>query len=168
MAANTCAVNDPATVREDWWKRDLTPFRYNTVLWFYYRMVEVAYLDSKMAGRMVGPLRPGEKRPVFVSDEALLARDWIARSESAPDWAYARGAEHKFLSFPECCKMLGLDADAERVALLARIDSEVETDTEECWARLEVISAREPVDDIEPLFDAPRVVPALDQMALFA
>jgi hypothetical protein len=55
----------------------------------------------------------------------------------------------------------------ERPALLALIDQAVDTDNDEAWARLEELSAREPADDVEPLFDAPRIVPALDQAVLF-
>ena len=74
----------------------------------------------------------------------------------------------EYVSFPECCQMLGLDADVERVAMLETIDRAVDTDNDEAWARLEELSASEPLDDVEPLFDAPRCVPALDQMVLFA
>jgi hypothetical protein len=97
------------------------------------------------------------------TDEALLARDWIARSEPIP-----AGAPFEFVSFPECCERLGVAADGWRVALLERIDKAVDFDLDELWARLEEIGATEPKDDPEPLFEAFRCVPALDQMALFA
>jgi hypothetical protein len=144
------------------WQAARRQFLYDPALWFFYRMIEVAFLDASTGNPMIGPLRPGEARPIYATDESLLARDWIARSQSAP----AR-APHEFVSFPECCEMLGLDAERERMALLETIDKAVETDNDEAWARLDELSAREPVDDVEPLFDAPRVVPALDQLALF-
>jgi hypothetical protein len=132
------------------WQAGRPKWLYTPVLWFYYRMIEVAFLDART--------KQGGKP----ADEALLARDWIARSEST-----SPRAPHEFVSFPECCRMLGLNPDAERLALLDAIDKAVDIDNDEAWARLEEVSAREPLDDVEPLFDAPRVVPALDQIALF-
>lgn len=131
------------------WQAARRKWLYTPTLWFYYRMIEAAFLDAHA---------PTGKP----TNEALLARDWIARSETSP----AHG-NRAFVSFPECCQMLGLNADAERAALLDAIDKAVETDNDEAWARLEELSASEPLDDAEPLFDAPRVVPALDQLALF-
>src|SRR2546423_420258 len=78
---------------------------YTAALWFYYRMIEVAFLDART------------KEGGNPTDEALLARDWIARSQPP-----AAGAPHEFVSFPECCQMLGLDPEQERVALLDAID----------------------------------------------
>jgi hypothetical protein len=181
------------------WQAATRGFVYTPALWFFFRMIEVAYLDARtiypVNARGVQsntatpcappPLLSGMAVPMVVSDdeplpasalkypgkptdEALLARDWIARSEAAPTWAYALGASHEFLSFPECCQILGLDPDVERAALLEVIDKAVDSDNDEAWARLDELSAREPQDDVEPLFDAPRVVPALDQLALFA
>jgi hypothetical protein len=136
------------------WQAARPRWVYTPALWFYFRMIEVAYLDARTF-----TMPPGAEK-LQPTDEALLARDWIARSTPA-------GKGPDFMSFPECCEMLGLDAERERTALLAAIDSAVDLDTDEAWARLEDLSAREPVDDVEPLFDAPRVVPALDQIALF-
>jgi hypothetical protein len=130
------------------WQAARPRWVYTPVLWFYYRMIEVAYLDA----------RPKENGAP--TDEALLARDWIARSPSAP------AGTHEFVSFPECCQMLGLDPERERLALLDAIDKAVDSDNDEAWARLEELAAREPLDDAAPLFDAPRVVPALDQLSL--
>jgi hypothetical protein len=132
------------------WQAGRPKWLYTPVLWFYYRMIEVAFLDART------------KEWGKPTDEALLARDWIARSHP-PE---ASGAT-QFVSFPQCCEMLDLDPDVERVVLLEAIDKAVESDNDEAWARLEEVSAREPLDDVEPLFDAPRVVPALDQMTLF-
>jgi hypothetical protein len=132
------------------WQASRRAWQYTPVLWFYDRMVEVALLDAmSQAG-------------LQVTDNALLARDWIARSELAPP-----KPPRKYVSFPECCQMLGLNAEAERMALLEMIDRQADCDNDEAWARLEVLSASEPADDIEPLFDAPRCVPALDQMTMF-
>lgn len=133
------------------WQAARPRWVYTPTLWFYYRMIEVAFLDART--------QKGGKP----TDEALLARDWIARSTPP----VARAA-HEFVSFPECCAMLGLDAEQERLALLDAIDKAVDLDNDEAWARLEELAARTPVDDVEPLFDAPRVVPALDQISLFA
>ena len=139
------------------WYAARRQFLYTPVLWFYHRMIVAAVLDAHSKVE-TEPLS-GKQKP---SDEALLARDWIARSEDAPAMA-----DHKFVSFPECCRMLSLDPEVERPALLALIDQAVDTDNDEAWARLEELSAREPADDVEPLFDAPRIVPALDQAVLF-
>jgi hypothetical protein len=142
------------------WQAARPRWVYTPALWFYFRMIEVAYLDARTF-----TMPPGAEK-LQPTDEALLARDWIARSEPAeriPGVVICA----EFVSFPECCEMLGLDAERERTALLAAIDGAVDLDTDEAWARLEELSAREPVDDVEPLFDAPRVVPALDQIALF-
>ena len=131
------------------WQAARPRWVYTPALWFYFRMVEVAFLDARTQ-------EGGQP-----TDEALLARDWIARSQAAP------AGSHEFVSFPECCSMLWLDAESERLALLAAIDKAVDSDNDEAWARLEELAARDPLDDVEPLFDAPRVVPALDQLALF-
>ena len=181
------------------WQAATRGFVYTPTLWFFYRMIEVAYLDARtiypasapgqrtaaapctappslLSGMAVPVVFPEDeplpasalKHPGKPTDEALLARDWIARSEAAPTWVYALGAEHEFLSFAECCQILGIDPKVERAALLEAIDKAVDSDNDEAWARLDELSAREPQDDVEPLFDAPRVVPALDQLALFA
>jgi len=151
------------------WQAARRQFQYTPVLWFYYRMIEVAFLDARGSSGHTP------------SDEALLARDWIARSEDVshptivpllPLALVAAGVSvqppHEYVSFPECCRMLSLNADVERVALLELIDSAVDCDNDEAWERLEALSLAEPLDDVEPIFDAPRVVPALDQMSLFA
>ena len=134
----------------DQWQAVQRKWLYSPVLWFSYRMVEVAYLDAKDQG------------PV-PSDEALLARDWIATSESLPP--LLRG---DFVSFPECCERLGLSVDAERVALLERIDAGGYFDTDEAWERLAALEVAVEDDDAEALFDAFRVVPALDQFTMFS
>lgn len=133
----------------DWWQADLAKWQYDPVLWFSYRMVEVAYLDAKDQG----------PEP---SDEALLARDWIATSEQLP--AHIKS---DYVSFPQCCERLGLNADVERMALLERIDAGGDFDTDEAWLRLAALEKSEPKDDIDDLFEAFRVVPALDQFTMF-
>lgn len=144
------------------WQAARPRWVYTPALWFYYRMIEVAFLDART--------QEGGKP----TDEALLARDWIATSEMprygntvAASPRMVIRAPHEFVSFPACCQMLGLDAEQERVALLDAIDKAVDSDNDEAWTRLEELAAREPLDDVEPLFDTPRVVPALDQLALF-
>ena len=156
-----------ATLDVSKWQAARRRWLYTSALWFYYRMIEVAFLDARTIVRTEGPLRPGEALPTYPTDEALLARDWIARSAPVPAKVYVSGARHEFVSFPECCEMLGLNADVERVALLDAIDNAVDSDNDEAWERLAELSAREPLDDAEPLFNAPRVVPALDQITLF-
>lgn len=149
MRSAECAVNNPWLRPKEWWQRELER-RYDPALWFYYRMIEVALIDSRM------------KRDGAPTDEALLARDWIAASEEP-----RRGTPHEYVSFPECCRMLNLDPDRERVALLEKIDSTADFDVDELWMRLAQIGVSEPKDDNEPLFDGFRCVPALDQMTMF-
>jgi hypothetical protein len=141
---------DHSKMPDEYWVRVRRKWLYDPALWFSYRMVEVAYLDAYNQG----------PRP---SDEALLARDWIATSQPVPGCA-----DGEYVSFPECCERLGLNEDAERMGLLDAIDAGGEFDTDRAWERLEVLSQSEPKDDLEPLFDAYRVVPALDQFNLLA
>ena len=136
------------------WQAARPRWVYTPALWFYFRMIEVAYLDARTEEN---------GKP---TDEALLARDWIARSGGYSTEGQSAG-KSTFVSFPECCQMLGLNPERERLALLDAIDKAVDSDNDEAWARLDELAAREPQDDVEPLFDAPRVVPALDQLALF-
>ena len=133
------------------WQAARRGFHYVPAMWFFYRMIQVAYLDART--------KVGDEP----TDEAILARDWIARSAPAP-----AGGKRGFVSFPDCCAMLSLDPNVERVALLEMIDKAIDLDTDATWARLAELSASEPLDDVEPLFDAPRCVPALDQMVLFS
>lgn len=145
------------------WQAGRPQWSYTPVMWFFYRMIEVAFLDAQMKVRVEGPLLPNEAPIYRPADEALLSRDWIARSEALP-----AKAPREYVSFPDCCQMLGLKVAVERVALLDVIDRAIDFDEDESWARLEDLSAREPEDDVEPLFNALRVVPALDQLCLFA
>lgn len=138
------------SLQVDQWQAAQRKWSYDPVLWFSYRMVEVAYLDAKDQGPTP-------------SDEALLARDWIATSESLPPLTHS-----DFVSFPECCERLGLNVDAERMALLDRIDAGGEFDTDESWKRLAALEVAVEEDDTEALFEAFRVVPALDQFTMFS
>jgi hypothetical protein len=133
------------------WQASRPGWNYTPVLWFYHRTLYQAWLDA---------CSMRERQP---TDAALLARDWIARSEPAPALA-----PHEYVSFPECCRILGLNPDAERADLLERIDRIADFDTDETWERLEALSAAEPSYEPEVNFNAFRVVPALDQGCLFA
>lgn len=144
------------------WQAARPQWIYVPVLGFFYRMIEEAYIDACAGQPMIGPLLPGETRVLLPTDEGLLARDWIACS--TPTRNVGR---HAYMSFPECCQLLGIDADQHRVNLLAEIDAKVDMDNDEAWARLERLRARELPEDTEPLFDAPRVVPVRDQLTLF-
>jgi hypothetical protein len=100
------------------------------------------------------------------TDEALLARDWFARSQQTPPIDGRR----EFASFDEVCHWLGLNADVERISILEAIDARADFDNDECDARLDELSASNPDDD-EVLFDVPemfRVVAVRDQGSLFA
>lgn len=136
----------------EYWVRVQRAWLYDPALWFSYRMVEVAYLDAYNQGSTP-------------SDEALLARDWIATSE--PVNIHGLETRERFISFPECCERLGLNVYAERLALLERIDAGGDFDNDEAWERLASLSQAEMQDDAEELFEAFRVVPALDQFQLF-
>jgi len=145
-------------------------WNYCAALQFFARVINVALIDCKCAlavaevshGTLVALPLPGASAQARPTDDALLARDWIARSESPEN-----GHTRRYLSFPECCSQLGVDAESSRTQLLAAIDNAGDYDNDEAWARLETLSAGELADDVEPLFDAPRIVAALDQIALF-
>jgi hypothetical protein len=152
------------------WQAARRQWNYCPALQFFARMVCVALIDCKCTlavapvacGSLVALALRGADPAAVPTDEALLARDWIARSLSPAD-----RMERRFLSFDECCAQLSVDAEKSRVALLAAVDAAGDYDTDENWERLAELIAREPMDDFEPLFDAPRIVAALDQMALF-
>lgn len=147
-----------------------TGWNYCPAMQFFARFINVALIDCKCTlgvapvsrGVLVAVPLPGADAKAVPSDEALLARDWIARSEDPAD-----PSQRRYLSFPACCAQLGADVERSRVALLMAVDSAGDYDTDECWARLEELDARELEDDAEPLFDAPRVVPVVDQLRLF-
>lgn len=145
-------------------------WNYCTALQFFAREINQALIDCKCAlgvapishGALVAVMLPGVDATAVPTDDALLARDWIARSETPEDTT-----QHRYLSFAQCCGVLGVDTDRSRMNLLAAIDAASDYDTDECWERLKTLSAEELPDDDEPLFDAPRVVPVLDQVSLF-
>ena len=90
---------------------------------------------------------PGEKWPIEAcrpSNEALLARDWIATS--TPRGIF--NGKREFVSFDECCFWLGCNADAERVGLLAIIDAGQDFDNADAWRRLAELQAGEPEERI--------------------
>jgi len=144
---------------------------YTPTMQFYRRMIEMALIDCNCSlgiaalshGVLVALPNPSADPASTPTDDALLARDWIARSETPAPFG-----ERRFLSFATCCEQLGANVEGSRVALLDAIDRAADFDSDEAWARLEVLSQSEPKDDVEPLFDAPRIVPALDQLSLFA
>jgi hypothetical protein len=142
------------------WQASRPNRHYTPVMWFFWRAVEVALLDTREV------LADGTP-----SDAALLARDWIATSELEPEF----GVESKFVSFPRCCDALGVDCESNRWGLLNFIDAQAESlgtdfDTDESWERLERLKAETLVDDDEPMFALPewaRVVPTIDQGAFW-
>lgn len=150
-------------------------WNYCPAMQFFARVINVALIDCQCVlavapvshGTLVALPLPGVyevaigpmERP---TDDALLARDWIARSQSPKD-----GRTRRFLSFPECCAQLDVDAESSRLALLAVIDSVGDYDSDYADDRLEQLSAAELPDDVEPLFQTARIVPALDQFSLF-
>lgn len=145
-------------------------WNYTPALQFFARIINVALIDCG-CNLAVAPISRGvlvalplpktdpKARP---SDDALMARDWIARSEEP-----ANKRSRRYLSFPACCAQLGVSAEASRSSLLAVIDNAGDYDNDEAWARLEELNAQEIKNDDEPLFDAPRIVPVLDQMTMF-
>jgi hypothetical protein len=162
------------------WQADRPHWNYTPVMQFYVRFIQVALIDAncdlaifpESRGVLQAMPAPGSKPTDRPTDAALLARDWIATSKKQGsgigDQGSVKEPKRRFVSFPECCEQLGVDPDAQRVALLNAIDEAGDFDNDETWVRLEEISATEPPDDDEPLFEAWRIVPALDQMNLFA
>jgi hypothetical protein len=152
------------------WQAAARQWNYTPVLQFFVRFIQVALIDAncdlvifpQSRGVLQAMPAPGAKPTARPTDAALLARDWIARSEPGS------ASKRRFRSFVECCDRLGIDADKERITLLNAIDMAGDFDNDEAWARLDELSARGLQDDAEPLFDAPRCVPAMDQLALFA
>jgi hypothetical protein len=132
------------------WHACRPQYTYTPAMWFFHRLIESAYLDATAIV---------DRRP---SDEAILARDWIACSIELP-----AASEPGFVSFAECCHWLGIDANTEMVGLLEKIDQLGDFDTDEAFERLESLSLQEAADDPEPLFEDMRIVPAVDQLTMF-
>ncbi len=82
------------------WQAARPRWVYTAALWFYYRMIEVAFLDART------------KEGGNPTDEALLARDWIARSQ-----APAAGAPHEFCELPGVLPDVGLGPGARACGL---------------------------------------------------
>jgi hypothetical protein len=143
-------MTTPAKLDVSRWQVARPQWHYTPVLWFYWRMVEAALFDVRC---------DSDGRP---TDQALLVRDWVARSEPT-----SVVMKRRFVSFPECCQMLGLNTDNERVALLEMIDKLGDFDTDEAWERLEILRQLPMKDDPDPLFKGLRFVPVLDQLNLF-
>ena len=158
----------------DKWQAAKRPWSYTPTMQFYRRMIEMALIDCNCCmgitalshGVLVALPNPSADPASTPTDDALLARDWIARSETSAPRGFL--LERRFLSFATCCEQLGANVEGSRVALLDAVDRAADFDSDDAWARLEVLSQSEPKDDIEPLFDAPRIVPAIDQLSLFA
>ena len=157
------------------WQAAQREYVYDPVLHFFFRTLENALIDcncelmhvSNAHGLLWARPMPTATSNWVPSDEALVARDWVARS-------VIPGDDTAFLSFEICCLALGIDPDKQRVQFLSAIDQAGDYDTDENWNRLDEVSSHEPADDEEPLFDALRVVPAevvaqvVDQLQLFA
>ena len=126
-------------------------------VWISREPVKMQIYDAMKSGRWFPLL--GQ----IPSDEAIMARHWIA--SAAPDPQVDR--EGWVLSFDAACLALGLKPDNERLWMLEKIDAAADFDTDEVWARIEYLTENPPDESEEPLFDAPRVVPALDQGCLF-
>lgn len=159
------------------WQASKRGWNYSPVLQFAKRMIETAMIEALAVGRAECPysdplwiVPPCDLRlhAMHVAgdrwDEAVMARDWIRRA--APDPRIDR--EGYLLSFDHCCEVLGLEPDHERLWMLAKIDAAADFDTDEVWARIDHLTTHPPDESEEPLFDAPRVVPELDQGCLFA
>lgn len=143
--------------------------RYTPVMQFYLRMIRMALFEAlRVEGVTCHYLQMDEAlgfddREMRLWDEAIMARHWIARPAPKP----ADDLEGYLLSFDAACDALGLNADHERVWMLEKIDAAADFDTDEVWERVEFLTENPPDLSEEPLFDAPRVVPALDQGCLF-
>ena len=150
------------------WQAGVRHWHYSPEMQYFARMINTALIECKCAlavaplshGALVATPLPSAKSDWIPSDAALLARDWIARSEDE--------RAERFVGFPTCCSCIGADVEQSRTNLLAVIDAAGDYDNDEAWARLERLSQQVIEDDTEPLFLAPRCIPALDQMALFS
>jgi hypothetical protein len=143
-----------AKMNVDKWQQGRPEWFYDPTMQFWWRFVQCTLQDAMQ----VDP----EGKP---TDDALLARDWFAASKPVPEW----NGRREFVSFDECCHWLGLNVDAERLALLELIDNHADFDTDDAWQRLEYLKAQEP-EETEALFEVPeifRIVPVRDQLSIF-
>lgn len=146
-------------------------WNYDPALQFFARMVNGALIDCKCAlgvspdathGALVALHLRGADPKRRPTDEALLAYDWIANSRTP----YS-SRQRRYLSFSECCRQLGVDWERSRTNLLAVMETAADFKAEDVPARLAALRAADPPDDVEPKFNAYRVVPAVDQQRLF-
>lgn len=159
------------------WQAGKRPWNYSPVMQFSKRLIDMAVFEALRVQYVPCPYRDllWSASPDGVADHlmhvcgetwdmAIMARDWIRRGAPDPK----QDLEGYYLSFDHCCEVLGLNVDYERTLLLSRIDTAADFDTDECWARVEYLTENPPDEMEEELFDAVRVVPALDQGCLFA
>ncbi len=133
------------------WQAARPEISYSPVQQFYLRMIRTAFDEAKTAA-------------TEMSDEAIMARAWIARETPDPHM----DREGYLLSFAHCCDVLWLNADHEMTWMLREIDACADFDTDEVYARLDELTENPPDEVEEELFEAVRVVPALDQGSMFA
>jgi hypothetical protein len=132
------------------WLGDIRPRLRQPESLFYFRLIETA-LEEAQDGKQGRP-----------TDEAVLARDWIARP--APD---CMDRDTYLASFTQTCDVLEISEIVLRSRLLQMIDARHEFHTRECAERLAKLIAMPLDGDEEELFAAPRVVPVRDQTSLF-
>lgn len=144
---------------------------YDPTMQFYLRMIRTALDEAKAVKGVPCIYREAALDPLAYEgvpseswDSAIMAREWIARD--TPD--RHKDEDGYFLSFAHCCEVLGLDADYEATWMLREIDACADFDTDEVHARVEYLTNNPPDEVEEPLFEAFRVVPQLDQMNMFA
>ncbi|MGA7887627.1 MAG: hypothetical protein WCA44_17975 [Acidobacteriaceae bacterium] len=149
------------------WQATARRWNYTPEMQFFARLINTALIECKCMlgvavvsrGVLVATPLPSAHTDWRPSDAALLARDWIARSGDE--------ISYRFVGFATCCLCLGAVVDPSRVSLLATIDAAGDYDNDKAWARLEQLRSRPIEDDTEPLFAAPRCIPAVDQGTLF-
>ena len=103
----------------------------------------IAALRYRRPSLSVKPLAAeGPRKP---TDEALLAHDWFLSSTHGVEF----DGKREFVSFDEYCFWLGLNAEAERLALLEVIDAgEDAFYTDEACERLLALKVGDPEDNI--------------------
>lgn len=150
------------------WQAATRPWNYTPAMQFFARMIARAEIDALAAQRFVCPyladVSEAPKGELEIWDTAIMARDWIRRPAPEP----RADREGYLASFDHCCDALGIDADAKRLEMLARIDAAVDFDCDEVWARIDYLAENPPDDNEAPLFTGMRVVPELDQMCMFS
>lgn len=159
------------------WQASRRGPRYTPVMQMYLRQIRMAMFEAlrvkAMACPYVDEFWTNPPSPQFKSmnwagnlwDAAIMARDWIARPAPLP----SVDLHGYLLSFDGACEALGLNADHERVWMLAKIDEAADFDTDEVYARIAYLTANPPDEQEDELYpEAPRnPVKALDQGCLF-